>query len=199
MQDTKHGPAPGQAAPPDDIKKAAEPIGIRTATHSIFAKKTIAESQRIASGRFNREALPDAVAYFEAQGLPLSGRGVWRDAHCPFHDGDALRVNSKNGFWCCMNCHARGDIIGFHMAVHCLGFVEAAKDLNAWQDDGTPGRSYRPTPLPAREALQVLALESNLTAVAACNLRRGVTLTDADRARLITAAARIAHIAELFQ
>lgn len=46
--------------------------------------------------------------------------------------------------------------------------------------------------LPAGQALQILADESNLVAVAAANLAHGVAISDLDRARLLQAAGRIA-------
>jgi hypothetical protein len=48
--------------------------------------------------------------------------------------------------------------------------------------------------LTANEALELLAFEAELTAVAASNLGSGSTLTDQDRARLIQACARITSL-----
>ena len=56
----------------------------------------------------------------------------------------------------------------------------------------------KPTPLSPRLALSVMAFESTLTAVAAGNVANGVTLTDADRARLMVAANRINRLVEAF-
>jgi hypothetical protein len=67
-----------------------------------------------------------------------------------------------------------------------------------WVDPGArPGRQ-RKTPLSAHQALQALTIESNLVAIAACNVARGVVLTDADRARLLQAASRCALVRESF-
>jgi hypothetical protein len=107
-----------------------------------------------------RERLPEPQGYFESQDLELVGRGAWRTTRCAFHGGsDSMRVNLRSGGFCCMaGCGARGgDVLAYHMAAHGLGFVEAAKELGAWQDDpasahaGTQRR--RPFGLPAREAL----------------------------------------------
>ncbi len=57
---------------------------------------------------------------------------------------------------------------------------------------------HRPKPLPASQAIAVLAFESTLTAVAAGNIANGVVLTDADRARLRVAAKRINTISGAF-
>jgi hypothetical protein len=98
-------------------------------------------------------------------------------------------------------CGARGgDVLAYHMAAHGLGFVEAAKELGAWQDDpvsvhaGTQRR--RPCGLPAREALALLRDDALVVAVAAGNLARGMALSEADRRRLLEGAARILRVAD---
>lgn len=86
-------------------------------------------------GEFRRERLPDPLAYFEAEGIRLSGRGAWRDALCPFHADTrpSLRVNAETGAYRCMSCGASGgDVLSFHRRRHIVGFVEAAKALGAW-------------------------------------------------------------------
>jgi hypothetical protein len=50
--------------------------------------------------------------------------------------------------------------------------------------------------LSASQALEVLAFETNLVAVAVCNVAQGVTLSDDDRLRLLRAASRIQNIAD---
>ncbi len=149
---------------------------------------------------FIKNQLPEALSYFEAQGLALVGRGKWRTTECRFHDGsDSMRINVASGAWVCMACNAKGgDVLAYHMAANCLDFAGAAKDLGAWQDDGNPSRSYRPKPLPAGQAISVLAFEANLTAIAAANLAHGVLLSDKDRSRLLVAAGRIQHVAEVY-
>ena len=149
---------------------------------------------------FKKDQLPEPIGYFESQGLTLSKHGKWRTTECRFHDGsDSMRINTTSGAWVCMACNAKGgDVLAYHMAANCLDFVSAAKDLGAWQDDGKPSRNYRPKPIPAGQAISVLAFESLLTAIAACSLARGRSLTDIDRARLLTAAGRIQHIAQVY-
>lgn len=151
---------------------------------------------------FNREHLPDPIAYFEGQGLKLSSRGKWRTAECTFHGGrDSMRINTASGAFVCMaGCGARGgDVLAYHMAVNGLEFVAAAKALGAWTDDGKPAAPrQRPTPLSPRHALEVLAVECNLVAVAAANLAHGVALTATDLQRLLAAAGRIIKVTEGF-
>ena len=87
------------------------------------------------AGKFNRNALPPTISYLEAQGITLKGTGAWRDALCVFHPDKtpSLRINIERGSYRCMACGARGgDVLAFHMHRHGLGFVEAAKQLNAW-------------------------------------------------------------------
>lgn len=150
---------------------------------------------------FVREHLPGPISYFEEQGLKLSGQGKWRTAACNFHGGsDSMRINTQAGGWCCMACGVKGgDVLAYHMQAHNLGFVEAARALSAWIDDGVTLRSTHPMPLPPRAALQVLAFESTLAAVAASNVAQGITLNDVDRNRLLLAANRINRLAEGYQ
>ena len=151
---------------------------------------------------FDRTLLPDPATYFENQGLTLKGprSAKWKTTTCNFHGGsDSMRVNVASGTWVCMACNAKGgDVLAYHMAANCLDFVGAAKDLGAWQDDGKPTRNYRPKPISAGHAISVLAFESHLTAIAASTLAHGRPLTDIDRSRLLVAAGRIQHIAQVY-
>jgi hypothetical protein len=86
--------------------------------------------------RFRRDRLPHPEDYFARTGLKLSGRGQWRDALCPFHNDTrpSLRVRLETGAFRCMACGAHGgDVLAFHMQHNRLQFVEAAKDLGAWE------------------------------------------------------------------
>ncbi len=150
---------------------------------------------------FIRENLPDPVSYFEAEGLKLQGKGRWRTTECTFHGGsDSMRINTLSGAWVCMaGCGARGgDVLAHQMAEHGLDFITAAQALGAWKGDGKPGKPHRPKPLPATAAIQVLAFEATLTAIAAGNIAQGVNLTHTDRDRLLVAARRINHVSEMF-
>jgi hypothetical protein len=99
-----------------------------------------------------------------------------------------------------MNCNARGgDVVAYFMAEHGVDFITATRLLGAWQKDGTADRQSRPSKIPASQALQMLARESHLAAVAAGNLANCVSLADKDRARLYVAARRINHIAEFYK
>ena len=151
---------------------------------------------------FDRRNLPDAVSYYESEGLKLTGRGKWRTTECKFHGGsDSMRINTDSGAFACMaGCGARGgDVLAYHMAQHGLEFVEAAKALGAWVDDGRPAtHQHKPTPLTPRQALEVLSAECNLVAIAAGNMAQGVHLTIAERQRLLTASNRITRLVEVF-
>jgi hypothetical protein len=149
---------------------------------------------------FDRERLPEPVGYYEGEGLSLTKRGKWRTTACRFHDGsDSLRINTASGAWVCMSCGAKGgDVLAYHMQAHGLEFVEAAKSLGCWVDDGSQQAPTKPAPLPPRAALQVVGFEATLAAVAAANVARGVALSDVDLARLLTAANRIARLVEAY-
>ena len=151
---------------------------------------------------FVRENLPDPLAYYEGAGLVLTGprSSKWKTTRCEFHSGsDSMRIHTERGAFVCMSCGAKGgDILAYHQAAHGVDFVDAAKALGAWVDDGKPQPYRRPAPLPPGLAISVLAVESNLTAIAAANLGHGVQLTDADKDRLLKAAGRIHHIARAY-
>jgi CHC2 zinc finger len=144
---------------------------------------------------FDRNRLPEPAGYYEAQGLRLIGprSAKWKTTSCAFHGGaDSMRVNMATGGFCCMNCGARGgDVLAYEMALNGSEFVEAARTLGAWIEDGKPQQQHKPAPLSPRAALEVLGFESTLVAVAAGNLAHGRALTDEDRARLLTCAGRI--------
>ena len=148
---------------------------------------------------FARDRLPEPAGYYEGEGLVLTGRGRWRTTRCAFHGGsDSMRVNVETGSFCCMAaCGARGgDVLAYHMAAHGVGFVEAARALGAWDNDGRPDVRRLPAGLPARDALELLRTDAMLVAVAAGNVAQGVALSDEDRRQLMAAAARVLCIAE---
>lgn len=151
---------------------------------------------------FNRTLLPDPVTYFENQGLTLKGprSAKWKTTACNFHGGsDSMRVSVAIGAWVCMSCGEKGgDVLAYEIKGSGKEFVDAAKALGCWVDDGRPPLFTKPTPLSPRLALSVMAFESTLAAVAAGNVANGVTLTDADRARLMVAANRINRLVEAF-
>ena len=150
---------------------------------------------------FDRRNLPDAVSYYESEGLKLTSRGKWRTTECKFHGGsDSMRINTDSGAFACMaGCGARGgDVQAYHMAQHGLEFVEAAKALGAWIDDGRPTTQHKPSPLSPRQALEVLAVEANLVAIAAANVAHGVVLSQVDLSRVLTASGRITRLVEVF-
>jgi hypothetical protein len=151
---------------------------------------------------FNRAHLPDPTTYFENQGLILKGprSAKWKTTTCNFHGGsDSLRVNVASGAWVCMSCGEKGgDVLAYEIKDSGKEFVDAAKALGCWIDDGRPPVATKPTPLSPRLALSVMAFESTLAAVAAGNVANGVALTDADRARLMVAANRINRLVEAF-
>lgn len=104
-------------------------------------------------GEFVRDRLPEPKSYFESQGLVLAGGSQWRTTRCEFHGGrDSMRINLASGGWRCMSCDEKGcDVLAYHRRVHDLSFVEAARDLSAYdEDDDKPQRkSYRDRPAKA--------------------------------------------------
>ena len=150
---------------------------------------------------FDRRNLTDPTAFYEERGLVLTGRGKWRTTACSFHGGsDSMRVNVETGGFICMSgCGARGgDVISYFMAETGAEFIEAAKALGCWIDDGRPTTQHKPTALSPRQALELLAREAVLVAIAAGNVAHGVLLTEADRRSVLQAAGRIENIARTF-
>jgi hypothetical protein len=109
--------------------------------HGAPADGTSASMGAEAKGRpgasaFRRDHLPPPLDYYADQGLPLHGRGPWRDALCPFHSDSrpSLRVNASSGAFRCMACGASGgDVLAYHMRRYGMRFVDAAKALGAWE------------------------------------------------------------------
>ncbi len=150
---------------------------------------------------FDRNLLPDPISYFEGQNLRLNGRGKWRTTECRFHGGsDSLRINTASGGWVCMNCGVKGgDVLAYAMQLSSLEFVEAAKQLGAWIDDGRPAQHYKPAPLPPRAALSVMALEATLVAIEGTRIGNGLIPTPEVLTRVRVAAGRINRIVEAYQ
>ncbi len=85
---------------------------------------------------FDKSKLPNAITYYEDQGLKLKGSGAWRNAICPFHEDTrpSLRVHPFSGAFACMACGAKGsDVLAFHQLKHSMRFVDACKVLGAWR------------------------------------------------------------------
>ena len=151
---------------------------------------------------FDRHLLPDPVAYYEAQGLKLTGpnRAKWKTTECRFHGGsDSMRINTQSGAFCCMaGCGARGgDVLAYEMTTSGLEFIEAAKALGCWVENGKPQAITRPTTLSPRAALELLAIEVGVVLAAAAMVRQG-PLTPDNFDRLLTASARIQGVQREF-
>ena len=150
---------------------------------------------------FDRNALPEPLGYFEAQGLQFRERkGKWRTTRCDFHGGsDSMRVNVQTGAFVCMSCGASGgDVLAFEMQLTGTDFVSAAKTLGAWIEDGKPAIQSKPTPISARAALQALSFEALLVALEAARIAKGAKPTEADKARVLAASNRIIRLVEAF-
>jgi len=142
-----------------------------------------------------RDRLPDAVGFYESEGLTLKGPGRWKTTRCVFHGGsDSMRINTDNGAFKCMACEQHGgDVLAYVMQWHGLEFMEAAEALGATVGDGKPTAPKRKTTLSASAALMLIQSESWLIACSA--LATADAIPDAtDRARVIEAARTIQNI-----
>ncbi len=100
-------------------------------------------------GVFRPDQLPQWPAYVQQYDLPLVARGRHLRGPCVLHGGtrDSFTANAA-GPWLCQSCQAKGgDTLEFHRQRWGLGFVEAARELGAWEEaDGTsalPARLHR--------------------------------------------------------
>ena len=153
-------------------------------------------------GEFKRELLPDPVSLFEAEGLTLSGRGVWRTTRCDFHGGsDSMRVKTSNGAWVCMACDAKGgDVVDFVMQRHGSDFLSTVRALGAYVENDKARPSHdRPRAFTARDALEVIVLELNHSMVIISDVRRGVLPTDDEWRRWLVGIGRLETIAQEYR
>ncbi len=149
-------------------------------------------------GEFMRDRLPDPVSFFEAEGLTLTGPGKWKTTRCDFHGGsDSMRVNSESGAWRCMNCGAKGgDVLAYAMQRHFEGFIEAARKLGAYAEDGKPHRGpTQAATLPARDAMELMANSVLVCVVFNSDVRNGVIPSDEDWHSYLERAGQIEQLA----
>ena len=150
---------------------------------------------------FDRRNLPEPVGYYEAAGLVFRERkGKWRTTRCEFHGGsDSMRINTDSGAFACMACGASGgDVLAYEIQATGAEFIDAAKALGCWVDDGQPAVQHKPTPLSPRAALQAIAFEVTLVAIEASRIASGIVPSEADKARVLAASNRITRIMEVF-
>ena len=148
---------------------------------------------------FDSNLLPEPVTYFENQGLTLKGprNAPWKTTECRFHGGkDSMRIKVATGAFVCMNCGASGgDVLAYQMAAYGQSFIEAAKQLGAWSGGEPIKEHIRPTSLSPRDALNVLAFEGTLVAIADCRSAKGIKPSPEDLERILVAVGRINHVA----
>jgi len=116
--------------------------------------------------------------------------GQW-SARCPGHDdrGPSLSVRETSDKAVLLHCFAGCTV---HDITAALGLNMA--DLFPPRDSRPGELRLTPRLLTAGQALELLRMEAMLTVVAASNLSRGITLTEQDRSRLLTAVGRIEYL-----
>jgi hypothetical protein len=116
--------------------------------------------------------------------------GQW-SARCPAHNdqGPSLSVRETSDKAVLLHCFAGCTV---HDITAALGLNMA--DLFPPRDSRPGEPRLTPRLLTAGQALELLRMEAMLTVVAASNLSRGITLTEQDRARLLTAVGRIEYL-----
>lgn len=85
---------------------------------------------------FDLTKIPSPAEYFSGMDYQFKGHGTWRKTICPFHEDSrpSLVVNMDKGAFKCFACGAKGgDVIAFHQLLHKMSFVDACKDLEAWE------------------------------------------------------------------
>jgi len=85
---------------------------------------------------FDLKKLPTPVDYFTGLDYQFKGNGTWRKTICPFHEDTkpSLAVHMDKGAFKCFSCGAKGgDVLAFHRQLHKMSFIDACKDLGAWE------------------------------------------------------------------
>lgn len=151
---------------------------------------------------FDRNHLPDPASYFESKGQKVVGnRGNRFRTNCTIHGGDGLNVSvlRDSGAWFCFKCHAGGgDVLSYEMQDTGIDFVRGAKSLGAWIEDGRTTFNKKPPPLPAREAIRILNLETHLIGIEGTRMASGQLPSDDDLDRFQLAVARVLTITKEF-
>lgn len=82
-----------------------------------------------------RERLPDPAIFYAGCVAKLGKPNAqgWAQGCCPLHEDHAaslsVHVADPRGGWRCFAGCGAGDLVGFHMRLRGLGFVDAARDL----------------------------------------------------------------------
>jgi hypothetical protein len=87
--------------------------------------------------RYRRDLLPDPLEYYTKHLHALRVKGEWTTARCPFHHdkNPSFSINLVHGGYNCHACGAKGgDVLDFHRRLTGMGFIDAAKALNAWEE-----------------------------------------------------------------
>ena len=87
--------------------------------------------------RLNKDLLPRVPEYLSAHGFDHDRSKTWSMILCPFHDdtNPSLGINLNIGCFNCFACGTKGgDLIAFHMKFKKISFIDACKDLGAWEE-----------------------------------------------------------------
>ena len=134
------------------------------------------------------------IAMLDPAHLRERGRHQW-SARCPAHEdrGPSLSVKETDDGRTLLHCFAGCSV---EQITDSLGID--LEDLFPDTSGDRPGAGpiRRRGLLPPAQAFELVADEMMFAAVAAANLAHGLTLTEADRARLTKAAGRVAYFRE---
>ena len=75
--------------------------------------------------------------YLFEHGFDHDRSKTWSMILCPFHDdtNPSLGINLNIGCFNCFACGTKGgDLIAFHMKFKKISFIDACKDLGAWEE-----------------------------------------------------------------
>jgi DNA primase len=88
--------------------------------------------------QFNRDALPpvvDVLALLNLTHTKPNGAG-YVQVRCPIHGerNPSLSIHLERGNWRCFSCDERGgDALELYRRVRGISFVQAARELGAWE------------------------------------------------------------------
>lgn len=93
----------------------------------------------MSQSNFNRDALPavaDVLALLSLEASRPNGSG-YAQVRCPIHgeSNPSLSIHLARGNWRCFACgEAGGDALELYRRARDISFVQAARELGAWEE-----------------------------------------------------------------
>ena len=99
--------------------------------------------QQKSKGRFNKSLLPKPEDVLSKLGIRVTSTNYsgYLVVRCPFHkegheQNPSMNIHASKGYYKCHACGEKGsDILAFYQKVTGKDFKQAAKELNAWEEN----------------------------------------------------------------